>query len=435
MVGLAFVATAAVAGVTGEWRVNLLKSGTTQSTVTGATQEAAWAACQSKIPAGTAGTYTCQTPRYVATVTVDTPTCTTPQPSNESTTNVCPTGTTGSWTQTRSYSAAPYPTCWTAGAWTPSTAPAGACTTVVEPPPPPPPPPSTSFTPDAGFALSGKAALGEVLTITGAGFGAHADNNAYGGTWQGKRYLAFLVQDFSAGYATNGLRYGENTGAKWEVVSMGCPSNTAKCARWYYGSSRQGELQISPKTNPDTLYSSFKLRVGKLDAKIWRLWWSGGDAYLSTGGTNNQVRGGNTLADDVYGSANSFRSGWNRVETIVYLKSPVSFTPYLNGVKQWSKPWPQNQPASLSGHTIDYGNLLESGNEAWFADLYLDFTLVRCELADGATWAARTKSEVQVPLTWSDTRVQIGYSPGEVGTGYLYCFDAKGAPTRIGKFN
>jgi hypothetical protein len=60
--------------------------------------------------------------------------CTAPQPAAETQTVACPAGTTGSWTQTRTYSAAAFPTCWTAGAWTPTSAPAGACVAI--PPPP-----------------------------------------------------------------------------------------------------------------------------------------------------------------------------------------------------------------------------------------------------------------------------------------------------------
>jgi len=53
------------------------------------------------------------------------PTCTAPRPAQETRTQTCPTGTTGSWSQVRSYDAAAYPTCWAAGAWTPAEAPAG----------------------------------------------------------------------------------------------------------------------------------------------------------------------------------------------------------------------------------------------------------------------------------------------------------------------
>jgi hypothetical protein len=62
------------------------------------------------------------------------PTCTTPQPATTTATVACPTGDTGSWTQTTSYAAAAYPTCWTP-IKAPTGPPAGACTPIVTPPP------------------------------------------------------------------------------------------------------------------------------------------------------------------------------------------------------------------------------------------------------------------------------------------------------------
>ena len=87
-----------------------------------------------------ARSYTCRTSTgVVVKITADPPppppSCAAPQPAAETQTVQCPAGTTGSWQQTRTYSAAVYPTCWTAGAWSPTAAPAGACVT---PPPPPP---------------------------------------------------------------------------------------------------------------------------------------------------------------------------------------------------------------------------------------------------------------------------------------------------------
>lgn len=79
------------------------------------------------------------------------PTCTTTQPAAQVRTQACPTGTTGSWTQTNVYVAAPAPTCWTPSAWLPATAPTSACVPV---PPPPPPPPAPS--PPGPSAANGK---------------------------------------------------------------------------------------------------------------------------------------------------------------------------------------------------------------------------------------------------------------------------------------
>jgi hypothetical protein len=128
-------AAPAYSAVVGEWRVVLLRGSTTQATITASTQEVAWAECQARIAAQPAGTttWTCQTPRYVARVVAEPSVCTIPQPAAETRPGECPTGTTGSWTQSRAYVSALYPTCWTAGPWTPSDTPVGACTA---PPPP-----------------------------------------------------------------------------------------------------------------------------------------------------------------------------------------------------------------------------------------------------------------------------------------------------------
>jgi hypothetical protein len=66
---LAFMVPPAFAAVAGEWRVNLTRSGVTTVTYKGPTEAAAWLACQAAIPNSGTGTYTCGSPKYVATVT------------------------------------------------------------------------------------------------------------------------------------------------------------------------------------------------------------------------------------------------------------------------------------------------------------------------------------------------------------------------------
>lgn len=137
-----FAAVGAQAQVTSvvEWRLTsaagaVLSRHTTQS------------ACDTAARAlAVTATYSC--PRFLAVTgpvappPPPPPTCTTPQPAPQTQTVACPVGTTGSWTQTNAYVAAPAPTCWVPSAWLPATAPAGACVT-----PPPPPPPATSAYP------------------------------------------------------------------------------------------------------------------------------------------------------------------------------------------------------------------------------------------------------------------------------------------------
>lgn len=89
--------------------------------------------CLKAAEARPVGSYTCK----VGVTVTAAPACPA-QPVTETRTQACATGTVGAWMQTRTYSAAPSPTCWAASAWSPATAPAGACVT-----PEPPPPTST----------------------------------------------------------------------------------------------------------------------------------------------------------------------------------------------------------------------------------------------------------------------------------------------------
>lgn len=72
-VGLCLIVAGVGAAVTGQWRVQLIRGSTTVAQGVGATEAAAWADCESKIPrTATAPTvYACQTMRYYATVTPD----------------------------------------------------------------------------------------------------------------------------------------------------------------------------------------------------------------------------------------------------------------------------------------------------------------------------------------------------------------------------
>jgi hypothetical protein len=91
---------------------------------------------------GKAATYTCPgTDTIKVTVTTQTPPPSVcgALPATETRSQSCPSGSTGSFAQTRNYSAAAYPTCSVAGAWLPASAPSGACSPIVVEVPPTPP--------------------------------------------------------------------------------------------------------------------------------------------------------------------------------------------------------------------------------------------------------------------------------------------------------
>jgi len=151
---LLFAATTANAAVSiaESTVVTLLRGSSSQGTFPSweACRERALALAQADTRTTGSVTYACQAEKrqFVATYTANPPppppACP-PQPAAETQTVQCPAGTTGTWVQTRNFVSAPAPTCWTAGAWTPASAPAGACTAV---PPPPPTPVAGSFPPE-----------------------------------------------------------------------------------------------------------------------------------------------------------------------------------------------------------------------------------------------------------------------------------------------
>lgn len=328
------------------------------------------------------------------------------------------------------------------------TVPAGATAIAIDPPaaplnlarqtvtladqvvtPPPPPPPPNGFTADPGFALSGTIAQGKQVTITGPNFGAHGNYNPGSYTWQGNLYLNALVQDFSTGVFTQGLSQDE-TGATWTVQKSGCPANSAQCALWKGSTSRQGVAEFSPKVSTGTIYADFKFKPqGNCKGmKLFRTWGSADSIYLSTC-SDLSVRGGDDSGNDVYGGVSNYSStAFNHVEVF----ADKTFTPYVNTQKQWFRSW---NSGNVVGHTIDFGNLLEVGDSAVFANLYLDYTYARCELADAPTWSAAKHHEVQVPVAWGAKAVTLALNGGEIGLpgNYLYCFDASNAPTRVGQ--
>jgi hypothetical protein len=110
-------------------------------------------------------TYTCRTRTTVA-VTLTSSTCPS-RPADETRSQSCPSGTTGTWQQSRTYTSAAYPTCWTAGSWTPTSAPAGFCTTDPNPDPDPVPVPTTATYTDLASAPScAKVTVYPAKTVT-----------------------------------------------------------------------------------------------------------------------------------------------------------------------------------------------------------------------------------------------------------------------------
>lgn len=117
-------------------------------------------------------------------------------PAASSATVACPTGTTGSWKQATSYTAAAYPTCWTPVV-SPTSAPAGACTPVVTPPPP---------TANCGMQLGGTATFCDTFDAP-AGTGTRA-GDLNGNVWGVSRTIG------------DGVNFGQHWYNQWNATQI-----------------------------------------------------------------------------------------------------------------------------------------------------------------------------------------------------------------------
>jgi hypothetical protein len=102
-----------------------------------------------------------------------------------------------------------------------------------------------------------------------------------------------------------------------------------------------------------------------------------------------------------------------------------------------------NSTLALNGHTVDDPNMIDGARDPScppvgsynYDDIYVDFTQARVEIGDASTWAAVQHKEIQIPVSWSTSSVQIKVNKGEFATGtqaWLYVIDANGAVNQNG---
>jgi len=269
------------------------------------------------------------------------------------------------------------------------------------------PQPNFTVTADSTFAHSLPFTVNSALSALSAR-GSSSNPSTY--QWLGNTYTCFLAKSFEDGqYQNNGLAW--NTGgAQWDVVTSGTvtpPTNLTKCARQRGVTSRQGELQMFPTTNPADLYVSYEFRLGPTyNGKHWRSWGGSDSLYFATNGTSaggSDLTGSNNEAQDVFSSPNSFTSGWNHVEYYNRVGSSPFIQTMLNAVNQWLRSGSTWTPGNISGHTLDLGNLLEVGDTGYWADYFIDYVDTVVYLHDNISLASSTRREFQIPINVGTT--------------------------------
>lgn len=395
--------------MTGEWQVNLLRSSTKIETVKGPTEAEAWGTCVESARAKTdaSGTlHKCQTPVYVARKTTDpTPTC--PNlPPVETRSQPCPAGSTGEWSQSRSYTAAAYPTCAIAGEWVPTSPPAGACTVT-----PPPPPPTTGDT----------IRHGQTFTVTGANFGTKP------------KAAPFVYDTFDVGTGSPGGKAG--TAGKWTACDWSSAISYAthdgrKVARHAFGGGTyNASLCADVVTN--TFYLDFWMKgVAKANpSRNWKTW-----RTYSTGGSENGNTvyycsgGGIDLGGWKWLPEGPPPQGWVHYQIV---STPSVTQHYRNGTLDHQGRGGATIAELRLGHYWGLDGVPECssnpGADVYTDDAYFDTSIARVLLADAPIFANAKLTAIQLPTAWADGAVTIAPDTSRFKVGdkaYVLVIDA-----------
>lgn len=192
--------------------------------------------------------YSCRPGITSITATVVAPPACPAKPADETRSQACPSGTTGSWTQARTYSSAPAPTCWVAGEWLPATAPAGACVAVA-------PPPATSLTIEAETGVvAGGANIQQV--------GGNASGGSIAAIFGSAASITWSVSDATGGARSVVFRYA-NAGA---AASLGLYVNGVRVTTIAFAPTGSWDTFANSAAAPVTLAAGANTLMMRRDA-------------------------------------------------------------------------------------------------------------------------------------------------------------------------
>jgi hypothetical protein len=276
----------------------------------------------------------------------------------------------------------------------------------------------TSTTMSSGSGLT----HGAQFTVTGSGFGTRGD---YGGT---EDRLNWKWLNFEAALADDGFNF--NSGETTHWVWMNSGNRNAHSARWAkrWNTGNIQYLRTSSSFSTGKFFFSSWQKWSSANGKTWRIWFNNGvDDLWANYGTgavasdspNQYVDYGLSVPEDT----------WVRVD--VYMRDGGSngllVDIWLNGQNGNSAVYTKDYAATLGtfiNPALGAGEDNSSTSMFWgFDDAYMDFSPARVEIADTNTWSARTKSEIQIPLSWADGSITVQANAGSFTSGqtvYVY---------------
>jgi len=297
--------------------------------------------------------------------------------------------------------------------------------------------------------VTGNITHGNSVTISGSGFGNHADYNNLSDTWQSKDFLNFRFKDFEDNtIESDGFELNTNG---WTTQAGGSGIGT-RYGRCQYVDTRLIALSAANYGSTGTWFTSFYFMSPGItsDGKFFRQYLGDNSSvdnyYLATGNPSNgtELRGFSECgaSGTEWGTSTSMQDGtWKRVDVLAVASTGnLAVTTWLNGVQQWThSDWGANLTYSPNGHSVDICNMIEEASGAYFAydDIFIDYTQARVEIGNASTWNACTHKEIQIPQTWNSNGQSIAAtinrgSFGATDSVWVYVVDSTGAVNSTG---
>ena len=289
-----------------------------------------------------------------------------------------------------------------------------------------------------------------IYTITGSGFGTRPN---YGGTSEHLNNLWDTMEstDFLIPWTFTG------SGNSWEKATSQTRARTRSAHKM--DSTPLDRLENYLDGTNTHFYTSFWMHIptnqsAGMNAKYARFG-NNSDSYLGQNLVLHSLTSTSMLctveyAEDggtqvSYGSQSlsEMKGAWSFVEimwslphsgntddyALVYINGSLANElprPDRNALWQQGAQMTQGSPPYWSYGTW-YASAYSIGDGWFYEDIYQDHTLARVMLGNASTYAACTSFEAQVPLSWSNTEIQIRANQGPLSNGataWLYVIDS-----------
>lgn len=317
--------------------------------------------------------------------------------------------------------------------------------------------PSSVFSAPAVTQIFGELSPGQIVTISGSGFGAKIPAKPY--LWAPFEGSA---NPSSLGIVTswtgiNNMEYTANEGAGGTGGLMAVNSS----GNWTANITASG---FSWNDYNQKMYLFRKIKRNfdidsSVNWKDWRLWGPGftvPDIHISASNGSVTVEGishpnGGGWMDTLIGrgKANEYKT-----EEIITKSNTAAdqfdalFWFYVNGQQAIEMPYQTYNYRTLKLkddsrtmtdnfviHGVKANTTFPDNYRYWADDVYLDTTWARVMIGNASTWLSSTVKEPLIPSAWSNTSITASVNTGTFLPGqqvYLYVIDSNGEANSIG---